>query len=254
MNVELINGWWVTTDSGGQMGGTDSAHVGQKQIENASNVYIYLDNIGWSLSAIAGVLGNMQLESWLSPGYIEGTHRSYLPNSAQSLSDVPNSVMINFYRAYYGEDDNEFGVGLVQWSGENQQTTIPHGQKMVSYAMRNNSDWWDGNIQMSRIQFESENNYQWQSARINGIVWTWDNFPTNTQTPEVSARIWQVCYESADPGTLPTRQANARYWYDWFTNNPPTPPHPPVPKWLLALNSNKKGGIKNVRYFYSRKL
>ena len=156
MDVELINGWWITTDSGGQMGGTDSAHVGQKQIENASNVYLYLKNLGWSDSAIAGTLGNMQLESFLSPGLIEGVHRSYLPNRAASLSDVPNSVMINFYKEYYGASDNEFGIGLVQWSG--YTATSPAGQKLVSFAERYGLNWYDGDTQMYRIQREQETN------------------------------------------------------------------------------------------------
>lgn len=252
MDAELINGWWITTDTGGQMGSTDTSIITTKMIGNASNVYLFLKGIGWSDSAVAGAIGNMHLESRLTPGYIQATHRYVLPNGGSSLSDVPNSVMINFYAEYYG--GSGYGVGIVQWDGVNAQTTVPHGQKMVSYAMRNNTDWWNGDIQMSRIKFEQDNNYQWQSAQINGIVWSWDNFPTNTQTPEVSARIWQVCYESADPRTLATRQANARYWYDYFQENPPTPPHEPIPEWLLAYVTQKKGGLKNVRHFYSRKL
>ena len=56
MNVELINGWWLTTDSGGQMGTTDTSGIGQKQIENASKIYMYLEDLD----------GNIKYSAYLS--------------------------------------------------------------------------------------------------------------------------------------------------------------------------------------------
>ena len=67
MNVQLINDWYMTTDSGGQMGTTDTSGISDRQKHNATKVYQYFTNIGWSLSAIAGMIGNLQVESWLSP-------------------------------------------------------------------------------------------------------------------------------------------------------------------------------------------
>lgn len=241
MTAELINSWWMSTNT--LLGSTNSSNISQMQVENASNIYIYLNRLGWSLSAIAGMLGNAQLESTFNPALIEGVHRSYLPNSADSLADVPNSVMINFYKDYYGASDNEFGVGLVQWSG--YTPTAPAGQKLVSFAERYNMNWYDGQTQMFRIQREQETNIQWTSYTINGTYWTWDNYPTNNETPEVSAHVWQACYEVSATGTLPTREANARYWYDYFTNNPPTPPFT-LDHWLLFA-FNKKGNILKNR-------
>lgn len=248
MNAELINGWWMTTDSGGQMGTTNTSNISDKQRHNAQKIHQYFKNLGWSESAIAGMIGNMQLESWLSPALIQGTNRWRLPNSAASLSDVPNEVMINFYMEYYGATNRAFGVGIVQWDGKTD--TSPAGQKLVSFAMRNGLNWYDGNTQMYRIQREKETNIQWTSYQINGIRWTWDNYPTNDQTPEVSAHVWQACYESSDPGTLETRQANARYWFDYFAGNPGFIPG----DWFYYLFSNRKRGLKNVRRNYSRRI
>ena len=221
------------------MGSTDTSNIGSRMKENARLIYSYFLSKGWSLSAIAGMLGNMHLESTFSPAYIEGTHRSFLPNSAANLSDVPNSVMINFYDSYYGLSDNKFGIGIVQWSGYSSSAPTP-GQKLVNFANRYSLNWYDGDTQTFRIFREYETNIQWQSATINGIVWTWSNYVTNTQTPEVSARIWQVCYEVADPGTLSTRQANARYWYDYFTAHPSQS----IPAWMM---SNKRRLTFNVK-------
>lgn len=217
MQATLINDWYITTDTGGSMGTTDTSGISAKQIHNATKIYTYLHNLGWSLSAIAGVIGNMQVESWLSPGLIEGTHRSTLPNRAASLSDVPNSVMIN----YYG--NSGYGVGLVQWDG--YTSTAPAGQKLVSFAERYNLNWYDGDTQMFRIEREQATNIQWTAATVSGTYWTWSNFPTNNETPETSAKIWRICYEVAAAGTDARRQANARYWYDYFSQGP-TPPTP----------------------------
>lgn len=215
MQAILYNDWWLTTDTGGSMGTTNTSGITSKQQHNAEKVYNYFSALGWSDSAIAGMLGNMQVESWLSPALIQGTHRSLLPNSASDLSDVPNSVMINFYDTYYGYSNGGFGIGLVQWDG--YTSTSPAGQKLVSFAERYSLIWYDGDTQLYRIKREYETNIQWQSATVNGVYWTWNNFIHNNETPEVSARIWRICYEVAASGTDQTRQENARYWYNYFS-------------------------------------
>ena len=221
MQATLVNDWWMTTDTGGTMGTTDTSGISEKQKHNAEKVYNYFSALGWSLSAIAGMIGNMQLESWLSPALIQGTHRSSLPNHASNLSDVPNSVMINFYGS------SGYGIGLVQWDG--YTSTAPAGQKLVSFAERYGLTWYDGDTQCFRIQREQETNIQWQNGTVDGIYWTWNNYINTTETPEHAAHAWRVCYEVAASGTDSTRQANARYWYDYFSENPPTPPTPPLP-------------------------
>jgi len=242
MVIQQINGWWMSTDT--LMGSTDTSAIGQRMKDNARKIYNYFKGYGWSDSAIAGMLGNMQLESTLSPALIQSTNRWRLPNRAADLSDVPNSVMLNFYDSYYGGSGGGYGIGLVQWDG--YTSTAPAGQKLVSFAERYNLNWYDGDTQTFRIYRECQTNIQWQSAQISGTGWTWNNYVTNTETPEVSARIWQVCYEVADPGTLATRQANARYWYDYFIAHPV--PEPPA--WLLFGMRNKRKVIKNVKYRY----
>ena len=215
MNATLVNDWWMTTDTGGSMGTTNTSGITSKQQHNAEKIYNYFSALGWTLSAIAGMIGNMQLESWLSPALIQGTHRSTLPNSAANLSDVPNNVMINFYGS------SGYGIGLVQWDG--YTSTAPAGQKLVSFAERYGLNWFDGDTQLFRIKREVETNIQWQNGTVDGIYWTWNTYITTTETPEKAAHAWRVCYEVAASGTDSTRQQNARYWYDYFQDVPPTP-------------------------------
>ena len=152
MQATLYNDWWLTTDTGGSMGTTNTSGITSKQQHNAEKIYNYFSALGWSNSAIAGMLGNIQVESWLSPALIQGAHRSLLPNSASNLSDVPNSIMINFYDTHYGYSNGGFGIGLVQWDG--YTSTNPPGQKLVSFAERYNLIWYDGDTQLYRIKRE----------------------------------------------------------------------------------------------------
>ena len=230
MQTTLYNDWYVRTDDRiGPWNITDSQLPTSEQIHNATKIYNYLSGLGWSLSAIAGILGNMQHESTLDPALIQASNRWRLPNSAANLSDVPNSVMLNFYKEYYNVQTRAFGIGLVQWDG--YTSTPPAGQKLVSLAERYSMIWFDGDTQLFRLRREKEENIQWTTYTFYGITWTWNNYVTNNRTPEQSARIWMSCYEVAEAG-LEARQKNARYWYDYFSGGPepPEPPEPPGPE------------------------
>ena len=109
METTYLNGWYLRTD--GRIGPwtiLPNQQPTSYQIWNAYKVKTYLENQGWSLSAICGTIGNMVHESTLSPAFIEETNRWRLPNSAANLTDVPNSVMQNFYRQYYGDPERGY--------------------------------------------------------------------------------------------------------------------------------------------------
>ena len=218
MQASLVNDWWMTTDSGGSMGSTDTSGITDKQKHNAEKIYDYFSALGWSLSAIAGMLGNMQVESWLSPAYIQSAHRSSLPNSAANLSDVPNSIMVNFFGG------SNYGIGLVQWDGHN--TATPPEQKLVGFANRYGYVWYDGDTQCFRIQREQETNIQFVQKTIDGYTWNWSNYITTTKTPEEACEAFRRCYENGGASSIERRKQNARYWYDYFEDTPPVPPLP----------------------------
>lgn len=225
MQIAIYNDWYVRTD--GRLGPynvTSSQQPTTEQIYNATKIYNYFDALGWSLSAICGMIGNMMHESTINPAFIQATHRGDLPNNAQDLSDVPNSVMLSFY----GSGAN--GIGLVQWDGST--STPPAGQKLVSFAERYNYIWYDGDCQVFRIKREQETNIQWTTHTYYGIQWTWNNYVTNTRTPEESAHIWRRCYEVAQAGDTESG-INARWFYDYFSGGPT----PPVPDdWISGTN------------------
>ena len=247
METTYLNGWYLRTD--GRIGPwtiLPNQQPTSYQIWNAYKVKTYLENQGWSLSAICGTIGNMVHESTLSPAFIEETNRWRLPNSAANLTDVPNSVMQNFYRQYYGDPERGYGIGLVQWDGLGITR-----QKLVGYCENNGLIWYEGDSQMSRIQYEQDNDLQWTPRTYYGTLWTWDNYVINTRSPENSANIWLQCYEISSGQT--EREGNARWFYDYFTEHPdppPVPPDPPVPPVPTRRNiiywiSKKKRRVSN---------
>ena len=224
MNTTLVNDWYLTTDHTiGGWSGTPNSY----QLNNANIIRSFFLNEGWTINAICGMMGCMQGESTVNPAFIQASRRSRLPNSAADLSDVPNSVMKNFFRQYYQDTERMYGVGLVQWDGYSD-VPLPGGgserqQKMVAFAIANNIQWYDGWTQLYRLRSEQEydashqDNIFFDTVRVSGVNYNFDNYPYSTASPENLAKAWTWGYER-NRGGEGYRPANARYFYDYFTS------------------------------------
>lgn len=246
----LINGWWVyLRDS---MGSTH-LNPSSKQVHNAYKFRSQMLNYGWSELAIAGMLGNIQHESGLTTGAIQKYW--ICPNSGESLTDVPNTWMINNYFDSNHHNTRGYGIGLIQWDSYTDQA-IPNGPALVSYAIRQNTDWYNGDVQTSRLEYEYQHDvtgggipvpatgrtYSWWTvSRWNGIDWTYAMFKQVTSvTPSRAADIFRAGRERGGDESIQIRRDNAEYWYAYFNAHP----HPPLPKWMLF---NKRRVTFNVK-------
>lgn len=204
MDAEVYNGYWISTDT----------YLSQAHREaNARLVNKYLKELGWTPNAIAGILGNMDVESSVNPALIEG--RGY-----HTLID--NNTALGIYN---------LGLGLVQWTGDTQ--TAPAGQKLVSFAIRYNKNWYDGELQCFRLQREYDTNLQFNPGLVDGVYWDWYNYVLSTETPEHLAKVWQLLYENGGSDTQ-LRQQKARYYYNLFRNK----------IWLYIKMSDKRKELK----------
>lgn len=243
MIITLVNGWYLATNArAGGWSGTPSA----EQLSNANIIRSFFLNEGWSINAICGMIGCMQGESTVNPAFIQDSRRSVLPNSANNLSDVPNSVMKNFFKEYYQDTRRRYGIGLVQWDGYSNVPLSGGGteqqQKMVAFAIANNIVWFDGWTQLYRIRSEQEydashqQNIFFNTVRVSGTEYNFDNYPYSNDTPENLAKAWTWGYER-NAGGEGYRPANAREYYDYFTS--PDAPDIILPEdFLLPLEAD----------------
>ena len=149
---------------------------------NAKYIYECLKDKGWTLNAVAGMLGNMQRESTLNPGIWQN-------------NDVGNTTG---------------GYGLVQWTP---------ATKYIDWLLPgSDASTMDNNI--SRILYELENNLQWIST--GEYPMSFEEFTKSTGRPEDLASVFLYNYERAGVSAENERRENALNWYLYLGGNFPT--------------------------------
>ena len=191
MNVEQYNGYWIATDVYLQQ---------EKRDENAKLIWDYLRTLIWTPEAVAGILGNIDVESTMNPALIEGRGVSTLIDNNTCLAIGTGT-----------------GVGLVQWTGHTP--TPPAGQKLASFAIRYNKNWYDGELQCFRLEREYDEDLQFDHGVVDGVSWDWQTYVASDETPEQLAKVWQYLYERGGVDTQ-TRQDKARYYYNLLNRKP----------------------------------
>ena len=151
---------------------------------NATYIYNYLIENGWTKNAICGMFGNMQVESQFSPGRWE---------------DTPGDRM-------------EHGFGLVQWTP---------ATKLINWAKEKDLDPYDIDTQLYRIVQEAIDDspelYQWNS-HLHDSEMTFREFTQSTESPEELTEVFMLCYEkpNLEFSHLERRREYAAYWYSYF--------------------------------------
>ena len=183
------------------------SHMDDNCINNAIIVAQYFSSIGYTKEAICGILGNWSYESGINPDIWNWQGAS----SSASYSFTKGGTSYTFSKT-------DSGYGLGQW-------TPAHGGGNYFASNYAPSDWMsdadaNGNGQLEFSEWIS-NNGQWNTANSKG--WSWSDFKSATDTPEVMAemfhRWWEYWSGGAD-SSLPTRIQYAREWYnkwdDWY--------------------------------------
>lgn len=165
-----------------------------------NNTYLGLDNMkinaaivwdffvrqkGWTPNAVAGMLGNMQTESTISPRLWQGRTTPPDPYTAEK------------------------GFGLTQWDP---------ARKLINWCDENGLDYLDGNAQLQRILYEQQNGLQWSTNNV--LHMTWDDFIVSEESPETLALVFVWAYERPSDPDIEKRQKDARFWYN-FLSTPP---------------------------------
>lgn len=154
---------------------------------NAKYLYSLLLSKGWTLNAIAGLLGNTQTESTHNPGIWQNLNAGSGP-----------------------------GYGLTQWTPYTKYTDWCTANHLTASTME---------AAVARLQFEIDNpNEQWVTHT--GYPLTFPEFMKSTETASYLAMTFLHNYEMPGDLNQPNRGTQATYWYQYLSGEDPTPPGP----------------------------
>ena len=145
---------------------------------NAQIVCSFLAGRGWSLNAIAGLLGNMQSESTINPGIW------------QSLNSGNTSG----------------GYGLVQWTPSTNYT---------NWATQNGYAWDNGNAQLKWIDEETVTTGQWIATASYNM--SFNEFKVSSKSAEYLASAFLKNFERAGVEVESERRKQAKGWFTYLT-------------------------------------
>lgn len=155
-----------------------------EQQNNAILIKTKLLEKGWSINAIAGLLGNMESESTINPGIW------------QSLD----------------EGNYNGGFGLVQWTPATNYT---------NWATENGYAIDDGDGQLIWIDEITESFGQW--IPTDAYNFSFSTFKTSTENPEYLASAFLKNFERAGVEVEEERRSQAAKWYTYITGTEPDP-------------------------------
>lgn len=179
------------------------ARTSQEAYGNAICIYTVLSALGWTLNAVAGILGNIEYESGYNPWRWQNDIL-VSQNDAAALASL------------------EHGYGLFQFTPANKYIGNPNATQFTEYAP-NFSDA-AGNPDDGSAQLRYMDGYSDYSPSQSYPV-SFSDYKQSTDSPEYCASIWLYNYERpANPGaTEYGRRQAARYWFDALSGYTPGP-------------------------------
>ena len=182
------NGYYLCLDYG-------LRYLTDEQIKNnglrlAKRLYRF----GWTKEAIAGLLGNVEVESGMNPGCCEND--AYFSRPFNELLD--NTDMLRYEDIYGG------GIGFTQWT--------PGIRKYIDGFCETFDPpllWYDGDSQAQRLKYEAETNVQMPNM---------DRYITYHMDPAAMAEWFLYAYEKpADPeASVAERRRLGTKWYNYI--------------------------------------
>lgn len=181
-----------------------NAYLKQSEKEiNARYIWNYLGSKGWTINAVAGLLGNLESESTLSPTLWQSRIEGSIINS-----DGTHSLNMSVLAG------RSSGYGLVQWTPYSRYT---------NWCKSNGLNYWDIDSQLARIIYETQHpseawalpsynrSYVFRGDSFYGF--SFNDFITSTKDPGWLAACFAFCYEKPDASnnTLSDREKNAGY-------------------------------------------
>lgn len=187
-------------------------YLNETEMQNNTQIIrAYLVSKGWSLNAIAGLLGNMESESTMNPGIWQSLNEGNLSG----------------------------GFGLVQWTPATNFT---------DWADNQGYSWEDGNAQLKWIDEETVSFGQWIATEDYNL--SFEEFKTSSETPEYLASAFLKNFERAGVEVEELRRTQAREWFNYITSTPSEPTDPDTPSILPKRKKFNFLLFKKRRWIY----
>lgn len=146
---------------------------------NADYIFSHFINQGWTINAVAALLGNMEVESTFNPG-------------------IWQSHEIGNY---------EGGYGLVQWTPATKYTDWCAEQGYSDFSTMDNN--------LSRIDYEVANGIQWISKDEYSNM-TFKEFSTSTESVDYLTKAFMQSYERPKDQSESALNARGEKGVSWF--------------------------------------
>lgn len=161
--------------------------------ENVMKIVSVLAPHGWTINAIAGMVGNIEAESGLNPWRWEG--------DTVNLSN---------------------GYGLFQYTPATNYINDAGAQALTGFAPNYPQGSGGADDGTAQLLFMLLNSVQGGAQYIPTAAYpeTFTQFQTSTKSPEYLASAWLKNFERAGVEVEAARRANAAYWYDFIAANP----------------------------------
>lgn len=185
---------------------TGNRYLTREEMEtNARYIWNYLGSNGWSINAVAGILGNMETESTINPGLWESMKTG----------------------------NTSGGFGLVQWTP---------ATKLISWANSMRLDYQDIDTQLERIEYELANGIQYYPTA--SYPETFKEFKVSTKDPYYLGMAFLANYERPAVANQPKRGQQAQAWYEFLSELPAPsgtrPKRKGLPLLLMYIASKRK--------------
>lgn len=187
-------------------------YLNETEMQNNTDlIRAYLVSKGWSLNAIAGLLGNMESESTINPGIWQSLNEGNLSG----------------------------GFGLVQWTPATNFT---------DWADNQGYSWDDGTAQLQWIDEQTVPFGQWIATEDYNL--SFEEFKTSSETPEYLASAFLKNFERAGVEVEELRRTQAGEWFSYITGTPSEPEDPDTPSILPKRKKFNFLLFKKRRWIY----